>query len=186
MQFPVLYNEHRIWEGPLPRLNFSATEENDPLITVKDEEFVVCLSADDINEVNRLLAEAGEPSTSHNNAEFENASREQTISSIEIVNTAIASSDNYECGDNGSIERDDAICTNEIECMGASTSNEASSTAINNAEVDVAFVNEKDDDDEIEFLGSTMPRPMENLRTGIVKHEDDNISGTLCYKLTVR
>lgn len=42
--------------------------------------------------------------------------------------------------------------------------------------------------DEIEFFGPVleMPKPMGSLRNGMVKFEDDDISGNLSYKVTVR
>lgn len=43
-------------------------------------------------------------------------------------------------------------------------------------------------DDDVELIEPTseMPRPMETLRHGMVKYEDDDISGKLSYKTTVR
>lgn len=55
---PMLYVEGRTRELPLPNLNLSADEENDPLGDIKEEqeeEIVFSLNADDRNEVNDLL-----------------------------------------------------------------------------------------------------------------------------------
>lgn len=41
-------------------------------------------------------------------------------------------------------------------------------------------------DDDIVFAGEVMPKPMASMRNGLIKHEDDNISGGLPYKPTVR
>lgn len=44
-----------------------------------------------------------------------------------------------------------------------------------------------DDENEIEFIGAAveMPKPMQSLRNGMVKFENDDLSGSLCYKITV-
>lgn len=42
------------------------------------------------------------------------------------------------------------------------------------------------DDVDIEFIGEVIPMPMSSMRHGMIKHEDDDISGGLPYKPTVR
>lgn len=178
-QSPVLYNAVRVLEGPLPNLELSANDEIDPLTIsdIKEEEIVKPLNADDRNELNGLLSTddgllqptGGDLAQSNeNNIDQNTADNEQHALATDLLSDETAAST-----ENAGVSAPELTAEHDI--------------SVRNELVAAEPPNGNLDDNEIEFIGDVveMPKPMESLRNGMVKYEDDDISGNLCYKITV-
>lgn len=60
---------------------------------------------------------------------------------------------------------------------------------VENASSDPLEFDSEGEDEDVIFVGvgdNGYPEPMGSLRNGLLKHDDDEISGNLCYRTTVR
>lgn len=161
----------------MPNLELSANGETDPLSDVKEEEIVKPLNADDRNELNGLLSTddgllqptGGDMAQSNeNNIDQNTADNEQHALATDLL-------------------RDETAASSENAGGSAPELTAEHDISVRNELIAAEPPNGNLDDNEIEFIGDVveMPKPMESLRNGMVKFEDDDISGNLCYKITV-
>lgn len=188
-QLPLIYNERRIYEEPIPNLSVSVHGELhpnaqvDPFADVKQEEELVIFSVDvaDREELRGLLDEAvfdgdaNDGDNSDTDAETETAKQDTASNNDD--------SENYNAESNNITAAAENVNTEK----GAVRMPAAVINHVADQEPNVSVATSADDS-EVEILvdlNTPMPMPMASLLDGFVKHEDDEISGNLCYKLIV-
>lgn len=186
--------------------------ENDPLDDIKPELVLVAINEDDRVELQRMLAErsANAESAVHVEVEVSDATTKKVDDNPADASASVREQENENVGENladaavinenlHNVNNEAAIAdpanqnidenTADADTINKNLENVNDYVAGNSATTseqanDIKSGTAKCDDDII-FEDGDMPKPMGDFRHALVKHEDDDMSGDLCYKIVV-